>query len=165
MLEEEVFVDQQEEFEKPGNESKVCLLKKALYGLKQAPKAWYSRVDDYFLSLGFKRSLSEPTLYVKSTNNELLIVSLYVDDLLVTSSCKNQIVQFKLQMMEEFQMSDLGEMAYFLGMEINQMQQGIFVCQQKYTAEILKKFDMQNCKPISTPLVQNAKLSRMMGLP
>ena len=102
MIEEKVFIDQSEGFVKPGNESKVCLLKKALYGLKQAPRAWYSIVDDYFLSLGFKRSLSEPTLYVKSTNNELLIVFLYVDDLLVTGSCKNQIVQFKLQMMEEF---------------------------------------------------------------
>ena len=66
-------------------------------------------------------------------------------------------------MMEEFQMSDLGEMAYFLAMEINQMQQGIFICQQKYAVEILKKFDMQNCKPISTPLVQNAKLTKNDG--
>ena len=102
MLEEEVFVDQRKGFVKLGNESKVCLLKKALYGLKQVPRAWYIRVYDYFLSLGFKRSLSEPTLYVRSANNELLIVSLYVDALLVTSSCKNQIGQFRLQMMEEF---------------------------------------------------------------
>ena len=72
-------------------------------------------------------------------------------------------MQFKLPMIEEFQMSDLGEMAYFLGMEISQMQQGIFICQQKYAVEILKKFDMQNCKPISTPLVQNAKLTKNDG--
>ena len=78
------FVEQPEGFAKKGQEDKICLLKRALYGLKQAPRAWYSRIDDYLKELGFAKSLSESTLYAKSSNAGILIVSLYVDDLLVT---------------------------------------------------------------------------------
>ena len=86
VLQEEVYVDQPEGFVKQGEEDKVYLLKKALYGLKQAPRAWYSRIDDHLLSLGFIKSLSEVTLYIKHKSNDILIVSLYVDDLLVTGN-------------------------------------------------------------------------------
>ena len=95
-LKEEIFIEQPEGFEVAGHEDKVYKLRKALYGLKQAPRAWYDRVDAYLTKLGFVKSLSEPTLYVKSSEHEtLLIVSLYVDDLLVTRS--------KVEIIDEFQ--------------------------------------------------------------
>ncbi|KAG8493279.1 hypothetical protein CXB51_010854 [Gossypium anomalum] len=94
---------------------KVYKLKKALYGLKQAPRAWYDRVDEYLSKLGFEKSVSEPTLFIKKSENEtLLIVSLYVDDLLVTGSKGELIDEFKVQIQEVFDMTDLRVMTYFL---------------------------------------------------
>ncbi|KAG8488362.1 hypothetical protein CXB51_016389 [Gossypium anomalum] len=132
-----------------GQEDKVYKLKKALYGLKQAPRAWYDRVDAYLSKLGFEKSLSEPTLYVKKSKDEtLLIVSIYVDDLLVTGSNVILVNEFKAQMQEVFDMIDLGVMTYFLGMEVNQTDRGIFISQHAFILKILNKFSMQNCKPV-----------------
>lgn len=86
VLQEEIYVEQPEGFVTPGQEEKVYLLRKALYGLRQAPRAWYSKMDEHLLGLGFKKSLSESTLYVKKLVSDLVVVSLYVDDMLVTGS-------------------------------------------------------------------------------
>lgn len=107
--------------------------------------------------------MSETTLYVKEFNGDLIIVSLYVDDLLVTGSKSTLVNQFKDQMKQVFEMTDLGEMSYFLGMEITQSQQGIFISQHKYAKKVLKKFNMQSCKSIGTPLMENGKLSKEDG--
>ena len=149
-LEEEIFVEQPEGFAIKEKEEKVYLLKKALYGLRQAPRAWYSRIDTHLLTLGFHKSLSEFTLYIKKIEEDILIVSLYVDDLLVTGSNAGFVNKFKAEMEQVFEMTDLGEMSYFLGMEVHQKQNEIFICQQKYAKEILKKFKMEECKPTST---------------
>ena len=95
-LEEEIFVEQPEGFVVQGQEEKVYRLRKALYGLKQAPRSWYSRIDAHLVNLGFKKSLSESTLYVKKTDGEMLVVSLYVDDLLVSGSSGEHIDKFKI---------------------------------------------------------------------
>ncbi|KAA3486344.1 pleiotropic drug resistance protein 3-like [Gossypium australe] len=130
-------------------------LKKALYGLKQAPRVWYDKVDAYLSRLGFEKSMSEPTLYVKKSQDEtLLIVSIYVDDLLMTGSKDDLIQEFKTQMQDVFDMTDLGTMTYFLGMEVNHTDQGIFVSQYAFALKILNKFCMANCKIASTPLAQ-----------
>ena len=105
---------------KQGEEDKVYLLKKALYGLKQVPRAWYSKINYHLLSIGFAKSLSESTLYVKYKGNNFLIVSLYVDDLLVTGDDARLVEEFKQEMMQAFEMTDLGLMTYFLGIEIKQ---------------------------------------------
>ena len=157
-LEEEIYVDQPEGFVVEGQENKVYRLKKALYGLKQAPRAWYNRIDEYLLNLGFVKSLSESTLYIKGEQNDIIVVSLYVDDLLVTGSNIELIQKFKENMKQAFEMADLGEMSYFLGIEIKQGQSEIFICQQKYANEILKKFQMEGCKSVSTPMCQKVKL-------
>jgi hypothetical protein len=95
------------------------LLKKALYGLKQVPKAWYSNINDYLLSFDFQKNLSEANLYVRRKNNsDILIISLYIDDLLVIGSNRQQVEEFKQKMMQAFEMTHLGLMIYFLGMEI-----------------------------------------------
>ncbi|KAG8493433.1 hypothetical protein CXB51_010976 [Gossypium anomalum] len=104
--------------------------------------------------------MSEPTLYVKRSEDEtLLIVSIYVDDLLVTGSKTGLINDFKTQMQEVFHMTDLGIMTYFLGMEVNQSDQGSFISQHAFALKILNKFCMTNCKVVSTPLTQGEKLT------
>ncbi|KAG8502260.1 hypothetical protein CXB51_002212 [Gossypium anomalum] len=141
-------------------EDKVYKLKKALYGLKQALRAWYSRIDGYLASLGFERSISEPTLYVKRQGSKTqLIVSLYVDDLLVTGGDQAMLIDFKCKMQQVFEMSDLGQMSYFLGMEVSQTQYGIFLSQKAFALKILNKFSMLNCKATSTPVAIGEKLS------
>ena len=146
-----------------GEENKIYLLKKALYGLKQAPRAWYSRINDHLMSIGFVKSLSESTLYVKHTGNNILIVSLYVDDLLVTGDDTRLVEQFKQEMMQAFEMTDLGLMTYFLGIEIKQSDNEVFISQKKYAKEILRKFQMEECKAVSTPMNQKEKLSKEDG--
>lgn len=158
VLQEEIYIEQPEGFVKQGEEAKVYLLKKALYGLKQAPRAWYSRIDAYLLSLGFVKSLSEATLYVKHNDNNILIVSLYVDDLLVTGNNTRLVKEFKQEMMQVFEMLDLGLVTYFLGMEVKQGKNVVFICQKKYIKEILKKFQTEECKVVSTPMNQKEKL-------
>jgi len=118
ILHEEIYVEQPEGFMEQGEEEKVYLLKKALYGLKQAPRAWYSKIDEHLSSLGSQKSMSEATLYVKYKGDNLLIVSLYVDDLLITGGNAKLVEEFKREMMKIFEMTDLGLMTYFLGMEI-----------------------------------------------
>ncbi|RVW82656.1 Retrovirus-related Pol polyprotein from transposon RE1 [Vitis vinifera] len=157
------FVEQPEGFAIKGKEEKVYLLKKALYGLRQAPRAWYSRIDTHLLTLGFHKSLSEFTLYIKKIEEDILIVSLYVDDLLVTGSNAGFVNKFKAEMEQVFEMTDLGEMSYFLGMEVHQKQNEIFIYQQKYAKEILKKFKMEECKPTSTPMNQKEKFCKEDG--
>ena len=163
-LEEEIYVEQTQGFVKKGKEDQVLKLKKALYGLKQAPRAWYSRIDSYFMSSGFRRSQSEPTLYIKTQgNSDTLIISLYVDDLIYTGNNEEMIQEFKHDMMKTFEMSDLGLMNYFLGIEISQENEGIFICQKWYTENLLKKFKLYGCKTVATPLVANEKMRKEDG--
>jgi len=143
-----------------GHEEKVYLLKKALYGLKQAPRAWYNRIDQFLSKLGFVKGLSESTLYIKGNQANSIMISLYVDDLLVTGSNAELIQQFKDDMLQVFEMSDLGEMTYFLGMKVKQNDGEIFISQRKYAKEILKKFSMENCKSTNTPMCQKEKLCK-----
>ncbi|GKV08818.1 hypothetical protein SLEP1_g20394 [Rubroshorea leprosula] len=161
VLQEEIYVEQPPGFEITRKEDCVYKINKALYGLKQAPRAWYCRIDHYLMSQGFRRSTKEATLYVKGSSSESqLILSLYVDDLLLTGNDLKLLEQFKKVMMQEFAMTDLGETKYFLGLEVQQLSKGIFICQRKYALDILKKFEMENSKPVATPLVQNEKLSK-----
>ncbi|EOY32548.1 Uncharacterized protein TCM_040529 [Theobroma cacao] len=120
-ISEDIYVEQPEGFVEKGKEDKVCKLIKALYGLKQAPRAWYKKIDAYLRSNKFFCSESEPTLYVKSSLGKIqLFVSVYVDDLLITGPNKSDLNSFRNKMKSEFDMSDLGEMSYFLGLAIQQ---------------------------------------------
>ncbi|WJZ92853.1 hypothetical protein VitviT2T_011828 [Vitis vinifera] len=164
ILLEEIYVQQPEGFEVIGHEHKVYKLHKAVYGLKQAPRAWYSRIDSHLIQLGFRRSENEATLYLKQNDDGLqLVVSLYVDDMLVTGSNVKLLADFKMEMQDVFEMSDLGIMNYFLGMEIYQCSWGIFISQRKYAMDILKKFKLESCKEVATPLAQNEKISKNDG--
>jgi hypothetical protein len=139
--------------------TKVYRLKKALYGLKQAPRAWYNRIDTYLIKSGFNRSQNEPTLYTKiDQHGKILIVCLYVDDMIYTKNI--ELTNFQHAMLSEFEMTDLGIMKYFLGIEVDQSTKGIFVCQKKYAPDIIKRFCMEECNPVETPIPLGTKLSK-----
>ena len=139
VLQEEVYLEQPLGFEIHGRESHVCRLKKALYGLKQAPRAWYSRIDDYLLSMGFQKSEADPNLYFIVVGGETLILLLYVDDLFITGT-ERLIAHCKRDLAQEFEMTDIGLMHYYLGMEVWQEPGHIFLGQGKYAVDILKSF-------------------------
>ena len=129
-INEEVFVEQPPGYEHKGSEGKVYRLKKALYGLKQAPRAWYSRIEAYFIKEGFNKCPFEHTLFVKTANEgKILIVCIYVDDLIFIGNDGALFEKFKRSMMTEFDMTDLGNMRYFLGIKVIQKSDGIFICQ------------------------------------
>jgi hypothetical protein len=135
----------------------VCRLKKALYGSKQAPRAWYGRIDSFLTSLGFTKSGADPNLYFKVVDDGLVILLLYVDDLFLTR-VEKLISECKRKLAVEFEMKDLGMMHYFLGLEVWQRQDEIFLSQGKYAVEIFKRFEMLDCKEMATTMVSNLKL-------
>ena len=149
-LEEEVYIEQPEGFQLSENEDYVCRLKRALYGLKQAPRAWYSRLDRYLLQQNFKRGSADSNLYIKQDNDNILIIEVYVDDIIFGSDDDSLSQQFTTDMQKEFEISLLGELTFFLGLQISQRTEGIFITQTKYIKEMLKKFQMEDCKPVST---------------
>ena len=160
-LEEEVYVEQPMGYVVKGNEDKVLKLNKALYGLKQAPRAWNSRIDQYLHKNGFKKCPYEHALYTKvNGNKDILIVCLYVDDLIFTGNDAKMIEEFKKVMTREFEMTDIGLMSYYLGIEVKQEKEGIFISQESYAKEVLKKFKMNECQPVSTPVECGTKLSK-----
>jgi hypothetical protein len=159
-LNEDIYVQQPLGYQK-GNGDKVYKLKKALYGLRQAPRAWYSRIETYFNDEQFIKCSHEHTLFVKyGAQKKILIVSLYVDDLICTGNDLKMIHEFKESMQKNFAMTDLGKMKYFLGVEVTQSDNGIFIHQAKYAAEILKRFGMENCNKVCSPIVPGCKLVR-----
>jgi hypothetical protein len=153
VVEEEVYVEQPEGFEVGSRETHVCRLRRALYGLKQAPRAWYSRIDSYLREMGFQWSEADPNLYFLAGEKPLILV-LYVDDLFLTGD-EQLIADCKVNLAAKFEMKDLGLMHYFLGLEVWQMDGRFFLGQGKYAVEILRRFRMMDCRPMSTPLVTN----------
>lgn len=158
-LEEDVYMDQPEGFQLKYNPDYVCTLKKALYGLKQAPWAWYCRLDKYLQNEGFKKDTIDSNLYVKSEGNNLLVVLVYVDDIIFGSSNDAYVLWFTNVMQAEFEMSMIGELSFFLGLQITQTTEGLFLSQEKYLKEVLKGFQMEDSSPVSTPMVVGCKLN------
>ncbi|KAI5332975.1 hypothetical protein L3X38_023104 [Prunus dulcis] len=164
VLQEEVYVNQPEGFVIKGKEDKVYRLHKALYGLKQAPRAWYGEIDSYFTQCGFVKSLSEATLYTKVRGDkEILIVSIYVDDIVYTGSSQALLAEFKEDMMAKYEMTDLGLLHHFLGMGVVQTASSIFLHQKKYASTLLSKFGLTEYKSVTTPLVATEKLAKDDG--
>lgn len=163
VLEEEVYIEQPPGYMKNGEEKNVLKLKKALYRLKQAPRAWNTRIDTYFKENGFKQCPYEHALYVKKNGGNMLFVALYVDDLIFMGNNGKMILDFKSKMTQEFEMTDLGLMKFFLGLEVRQERTGIFVSQEAYAKEILKKYKMTHCNSVSTPMEPGVKLSKFDG--
>ncbi|WVZ93318.1 hypothetical protein U9M48_039306 [Paspalum notatum var. saurae] len=157
-IEEEVYVRQPPGFVSARFPDRVYKLRKALYGLKQAPRAWYARLKSFLLKSGFVMGLIDMTLFLLSRGGDILIVQIYVDDIIFGGSSHVLVSNFAEQMSREFEMSLMGEIQFFLGLQIKQ---GTFVHQAKYTRDILKKFEMGDSKPMTTPMSTNTRLMRM----
>ncbi|GJX02242.1 retrovirus-related pol polyprotein from transposon TNT 1-94 [Tanacetum coccineum] len=155
---EEVYVAQPEGFVDPDHPEKVYLLRKALYGLKQAPRAWYDELSNFLMSKGFTKGTIDPTLFKIKYGEDILLVQIYVDDIIFGSTNPKYSKRFEKLMHSRFEMSLMGEMKFFLGLQIHQSPKGIFINQAKYALEILKKHNMDNCHSIGTPLATKPKL-------
>ncbi|GAU30874.1 hypothetical protein TSUD_15600 [Trifolium subterraneum] len=160
-LEEEVYVSQPPGFEVDSQKDKVYKLQKALYGLKQAPRAWNKRIDKFLHNEGFVKCSVESGVYMKGNDvSDAILICLYVDDLLITRSNKNCIEKFNGRLKNEFEMSDLGKLNYFLALEFLYEPDGIVLHQKKYIADVLKRFHMEHCNEAETPMEANLKLSK-----
>ncbi|WVZ75489.1 hypothetical protein U9M48_023535 [Paspalum notatum var. saurae] len=157
-IEEEVYVRQPPGFESARFPDRVYKLKKSLYGLKQAPRAWYARLKSFLLKFGFAMGSVDKTLFLLSRGGDTLIVQIYVDDIIFGGSSHALMSSFAEQMSREFEMSLMGELQFFLGLQIKQGLEGTFVHQVKYTRDILKKFNMGDSKPMTTPMSTNTAL-------
>ena len=159
-LKENVYVTQPEGFVTKGSEEKVYKLHKALYGLRQAPRAWNIKLNEILKKLSFEKCSKEPSLYRKQEGKHLLLVAVYVDDLLVTGSNQDMINDFKRGMSSNFEMSDLGKLTYYLGIEVLQEEEGISLKQERYAKKILEEAGMDECKAVLTPMISGLELSK-----
>ncbi|KAJ9557721.1 LOW QUALITY PROTEIN: hypothetical protein OSB04_012335 [Centaurea solstitialis] len=159
-LNEEVYVAQPPGFVDPKFPDHVYKLNKALYGLKQAPRAWYDTLSTFLLSKGFVRGKIDSTLFLKKYPKHILLVQIYVDDIIFGSTNPKLCEKFELLMKSEYKMSMMGELTFFLGLQIKQSEKGIFINQGKYVHEMLKKFDLTSCTPMKTPMAPPLSLDK-----
>ncbi|GKB46301.1 retrovirus-related pol polyprotein from transposon TNT 1-94 [Tanacetum coccineum] len=157
-LKEEVYVSQPEGFVDQDNPSHVYKLKKALYGLKQAPRAWYDMLSSFLISQQFSKGAVDPTLFTRHAGNDILLVQIYVDDIIFASTNTAMCNEFANQMTTKFKMSMMGQMSFFLGLQISQSPRGIFINQSKYASEIVKKYGLHSTDSVDTPMIENKKL-------
>ncbi|GJT00029.1 putative ribonuclease H-like domain-containing protein [Tanacetum coccineum] len=158
IIEEEVYVCQPPGFEDPHFPDKVYKVEKVLYGLHQAPRAWYETLSTYLLDNGYMRGTIDKTLFIKKDKHDILLVQVYMDDIIFGSTKKSWCTEFERMMHKRFQMSSMGALTFFLGLQVKQKSDGIFISQDKYVAEILKKFDFTSVKTSSTPMESNKPL-------
>ncbi|GJU11028.1 retrovirus-related pol polyprotein from transposon TNT 1-94 [Tanacetum coccineum] len=149
-LKEEVFVSQPDGFVNPNFPNHVYRLKKALYGLKQAPRAWYDKLYSFLIEHHFKNGIVDPILLIRRYEDDILLVQIYVDDIIFGSTNPVFSNIFAKLMKDNFEMSMIGEMKFFLGLQIRQSSHGIFINQSQFTMELLRKHDMEKCDTVTT---------------
>ncbi|GJZ76203.1 retrovirus-related pol polyprotein from transposon TNT 1-94 [Tanacetum coccineum] len=164
-LKEEVFVRQPDGFVDPDFPNHVYRLKKALYGLKQAPRAWYDKLSSFLIEHHFTKGIVDPTLFTRRHGDDILLVQIYVDDIIFGSTKPVFAKRFEKLMKDNFEMSMIGEMKFFLGLQVHQSPRGIFICQSQYTMDLLKKHGMEKCDTISTPMATTKLDADLQGNP
>ncbi|GKB02495.1 putative ribonuclease H-like domain-containing protein [Tanacetum coccineum] len=157
---EEVYVKQPPSFEDPAHPNKVYRVVKALYDLHQAPRAWYERLSTFLLKHGYRRGAIDKTLFIKKDRRDIMLVQVYVDDIIFGSTKSSMVKDFEELMQKEFKMSSMGELTFFLGLQVKQTTAGIFLSQDKYVKDILNKFDFRTIKPTSTPIEAHKSLGK-----
>ncbi|GKG05472.1 putative ribonuclease H-like domain-containing protein, partial [Tanacetum coccineum] len=156
-IEEEVYVCQPLGFKDPDFPDRVYKLEKALYGLHQAPRARYETLSPYLLKNRFQRGQIDKNLFIKRDQCDILIVQVYVDDIILCLQ-RRSYAQSEKMMHKKFKMSSMGELTFFLGVQVKQKEDGIFISQDKYVTKILKKFGFSDIKTASTPMETHKSL-------
>nr|KYP37487.1 hypothetical protein KK1_041318 [Cajanus cajan] len=143
----------------------VCKLRKALYGLKQAGREWFAKLSFFLLSVGYTQSMNDHSLFINSSEGSFTALLVYVDNIILTGNDKEEIDRIKQALDDTFKIKDLGNLRYFLGLEVARSKKGITVNQRKYALELLSEAGLLACKPASTPIDNVAKLSSTKGEP
>nr|AAC67200.1 putative retroelement pol polyprotein [Arabidopsis thaliana] len=151
-LNETVYMTQPAGFVDKSKPTHVCLLHKSIYGLKQSPRAWFDKFSTFLLEFGFFCSKSDPSLFIYAHNNNLILLLLYVDDMVITGNSSQTLSSLLAALNKEFRMTDMGQLHYFLGIQVQRNQHGLFMSQQKYAEDLLVASAMENCTPLPTPL-------------
>jgi hypothetical protein len=164
-LHEEVYMHIPPGFETNQTNGKVLRLHRSLYGLKQSPRAWFDRFRQSMLKRGYLQSNADHTLFYKHATGKVAILIVYVDDIVITGDDFIEISHLKKYLAQEFEVKDLGRLRYFLGIEISRGPKGMFLSQRKYILDLLKETGMLGCRPATTPIDQNHRLSKDAGTP
>jgi hypothetical protein len=146
-------------------EGKILRLRRSLYGLKQSPRAWFDRFRQVMLQMGYNQSNADHTLFYKRNIRNIAILIVYVDDIVITGDDTKEIVQLKMELAREFKVKDLGQLRYFLGIEVSRSPKGIYLSQRKYILDLLSETGLTGCRPASTPIEQNHRLHEGAGEP
>lgn len=141
----------------------ICKFDKALYGLKQAPRAWYSRLSHKMQNLGFSPSKGDTSLFFYSKRGCTILVLVYVDDITLASSSEAATTALLKDLEKDFALKDLGDLHYFLGIEVKHSPGQLLLTQERYANDVLNRVNMSNCKPLDTPLPSSEKLSVLDG--
>ncbi|GJZ46398.1 retrovirus-related pol polyprotein from transposon TNT 1-94 [Tanacetum coccineum] len=164
-LKEEVYVSQPEGFFDPDFPNHVYRLKKALYGLKLAPRAWYDKLSSFLIEHGFTKGIIDPNLFTRRHGGDILLVQVYVDDIIFGSINLDFSKCFANLMKNNFEMSMMGELKFFLGLQVHQSPYGIFISQSQYAIELLKKHGLDECVSMSTPMATERLDADLQGTP
>jgi hypothetical protein len=162
-LEKDVYMRQPLGYEDKTLPNYICKLDRALYGLKQAPIAWYARLSAKILHLGFMVSKSDNSLFYLQNDDVAMFMLVYVDDIIVTSSKPHTVTTLLKKLSDDFALKDLGDLHYFLVIEVKKVNDGIVLSQEKYANDLLKRVGMMLCKPVSTPLATGGKVASYIG--
>jgi hypothetical protein len=152
VIQDEVYVRQSSGFENLKYPDRVYKLSKALYGFKQASRAWYASLKTFLLEHGYVMGSVDKTLFTLNHGTDFSLIQIYVDDIIFGGSSHTLVSRFQEMMKSEFQMSMMGELTFFFGIQVKKMEQCTFVHQAKYTIDLMKKFNMAELKPISTSM-------------
>jgi hypothetical protein len=159
ILQEEVYVEQPKGFQDPHHPHHVYKLKKALYGLKHAPRAWYKRLTTYLFKKGFTRGQDDRTLFIRNQGAHKLIAQIYVDNIIFGATLDFLGHVFSEEMKQKFEMSMIGELNYFLGLQVKQTAKGIFISQSKYAKYLVKRFGLDRKSHARAPMSTSVMIS------
>jgi hypothetical protein len=157
-LQEEVYMEIPPGLASAETKGKVCRLKKSLYGLKQSPRAWFDRFRRAVCEMGYGQCNGDHTVFYRHSNQKITILAVYVDDIIITGDAA-EITRVKNCLSKAFEVKDLGQLRYFLGIEVARSKKGIVLSQRKYILDLLSDMGMMDCRAAPTPMDQNQKVT------
>ena len=160
---EEVYMEIPPGFGTKRTVGKVCRLKKSLYGLKQSPRAWFDRFRKAMVGMGYQQTNADHTVFLRRRGAHTTMLAVYVDDMIITGDDESEIAQLKVRLGKEFEVKDLGQLRYFLGIEVACAPEGIVLSQRKYVLDLLTETGMLGCKPAVSPIDVKIKISAEVG--